>query len=55
MSGGLGDLSYYWLNGSGTADSLYGLSAGIYTLVVIDSLSLLIHLVFLFQAHRYLS
>jgi len=38
LSGGTGSLSYYWLNGTGTADSLYGLSSGIYTLVVSDSL-----------------
>ena len=38
LSGGTGGLSYYWLNGTGTADSLYGLSSGIYTLVVSDSL-----------------
>jgi len=37
-SGGMGSLSYYWLNGTGTSDSLYGLSSGIYTLVVSDSL-----------------
>jgi gliding motility-associated-like protein len=38
LSGGSGVLSYYWLNGTGTADSLYGLSSGISTLVVSDSL-----------------
>ena len=38
LSGGTGSLSYYWLNGTGTVDSLYGLSSGIYTLVVSDSL-----------------
>ena len=38
LSGGVGPLTYYWLNGTGTADSLYGLSAGVYSLVVIDSL-----------------
>ena len=38
LSGGTGGLSYYWLNGTGTADSLYGISSGIYTLVVSDSL-----------------
>ena len=37
-SGGTGSLSYYWLNGTGNADSLYDLSSGIYTLVVSDSL-----------------
>ena len=37
LSGGTGSLSYYWLNGTGTVDSLYGLSSGIYTLVVSDS------------------
>jgi gliding motility-associated-like protein len=37
-SGGTGILSYYWLNGTGAADSLYALSSGIYTLVVSDSL-----------------
>jgi gliding motility-associated-like protein len=31
-------LSYFWLSGTGTADSIYGLAEGIYTLVVIDSL-----------------
>ena len=38
-SGGIGNLSYYWLNGTGNSDSLYGLSSGIYTLVISDSLS----------------
>jgi len=38
LSGGTGSLSYYWLNGTGTVDSLYGLSAGIYPLVVLDAL-----------------
>ena len=38
LSGGTGSLSYYWLNGTGTSDSLFGLSSGIYTLVVSDSL-----------------
>ena len=38
LSGGTGNLNYYWLNGTGTADSLYGLDSGIYTLVVSDSL-----------------
>ncbi len=36
LTGGMGPLSYYWLNGTGTADSLYGLTAGIYSLVVSD-------------------
>ena len=31
LTGGVGPLSYYWLNGTGTADSLYGLTAGIYS------------------------
>ena len=34
---GTGPLSYYWLNGTGTADSLYGLVDDIYTLITIDS------------------
>jgi len=38
LTGGLGPLSYYWLNGTGAADSLYGLTAGVYSLVVSDSL-----------------
>ncbi|MDC0249624.1 gliding motility-associated C-terminal domain-containing protein [Flavobacteriales bacterium] len=38
LSGGTGTLNYYWLNGIGTADSLYGLSSGLYSLVVSDSL-----------------
>ena len=38
LSGGTGSLNYYWLNGTGTADSLYGLPSGVYTLVVSDSL-----------------
>ena len=37
VSGGTGPLSYYWLNGTGLADSLYGLVSGIYSLVIIDS------------------
>ena len=36
--GGTGLLSYYWLNGTGTADSLYALYSDLYTLVVSDSL-----------------
>jgi gliding motility-associated-like protein len=39
ISGGSGILNYYWLNGTGVADSLFGLPAGIYTLIVIDALS----------------
>ncbi len=37
ITGGTGPLSYYWLNGTGTSDSLYGLVSGIYTLIVLDS------------------
>ena len=37
--GGVGILNYFWLNGTGTADSLFGLPADTYTLVVSDSLS----------------
>tara|TARA_B100000214_G_scaffold243909_1_gene178835 strand:+ start:7370 stop:10270 length:2901 start_codon:yes stop_codon:yes gene_type:complete len=37
VSGGLGSLSYFWLNGIGITDSLYGLSDGIYTLVISDT------------------
>ena len=37
-SGGTGNLSYYWLSGTGNSDSLYGLSSAIYTLIVFDSL-----------------
>ena len=37
-SGGTGLLSYYWLNGTGNVDSLYGLSSGFYTLIISDSL-----------------
>ncbi len=36
ITGGTGLFSYYWLNGTGSADSLYGLVDGIYTLVVDD-------------------
>ena len=38
LSGGVGPLSYYWINGGGSLDSLYGLSSGIYQLVISDSL-----------------
>ena len=38
ITGGTGPLNYYWLNGTGTADSLYGLVAGVYTLIVTDVL-----------------
>ena len=38
ITGGTGRLNYYWLNGTGTADSLYGLVAGVYTLIVTDVL-----------------
>ena len=37
--GGVGPLSYYWVNGTGTADSLYSLADGVYTLIVSDSTS----------------
>jgi len=37
LTGGTGSLTYYWLNGTGLVDSLYGISAGIYTLVVTDA------------------
>ncbi len=37
VSGGVGLLNYFWLNGIGAIDSLYGLSDGIYTLVVSDT------------------
>jgi len=38
VTGGTGSLSYYWINGTGISDSLYGLSVGEYSLVVIDSI-----------------
>ena len=38
ITGGTGSLSYYWLNGTGIADSIYGLSVGTYSLVIIDSI-----------------
>ena len=31
-------MNYFWLNGTGTADSLFGLPSDTYTLVVSDSL-----------------
>ena len=37
-NGGVEPYSNYWLNGTGTVDSLYGLTSGIYSLVVSDSL-----------------
>ena len=37
--GGTFPLSYFWLNGTGNADSLYSLSDGLYTLIVSDSFS----------------
>ena len=37
ITGGISPLTYYWLNGTGTADSLYGLVAGVYTLIVNDA------------------
>ncbi len=36
--GGVGQLTYFWLNGTGTVDSLYSLVDGIYYLIVEDSL-----------------
>ena len=36
--GGIGQLTYFWLNGTGAVDSLYGLVDGIYYLIVEDSL-----------------
>ena len=38
LSGGTGNLEYYWLNSTAISDSLYGLSAGLYPLIVSDSL-----------------
>ena len=38
-SGGVGQLSWNWLNSTANIDSLYGLYASEYTLVVLDSLS----------------
>ena len=38
VSGGLGELSYYWLNGIGVSDSLYGLNDGVYTLIISDTI-----------------
>ena len=38
ITGGISPLNYYWLNGTGTADSLYGLVDGVYTLIVNDAL-----------------
>jgi len=46
VTGGVGPLTYYWLNGSGNLDSLYGLSAGTYSLVVSDTLSCVDTLIF---------
>jgi len=40
-SGGVTPFSYYWLNGTGTSDSLYGLLSGVYSLVVYDGNSCL--------------
>jgi gliding motility-associated-like protein len=40
ITGGISPLTYYWLNGTGTADSLYGLVAGVYTLIVNDAVGL---------------
>ena len=37
ITAGAGPLSYYWLNGTGTADSLYGLVDSIYTLIAVDA------------------
>ena len=37
ITGGISPLNYYWLNGTGTADSLYGLVDGVYTLIVNDA------------------
>ena len=39
LSGGTTPLSYNWLNGTGTPDSLYALSDGLYVLIVNDGLS----------------
>ncbi|MAW21663.1 MAG: hypothetical protein CMD16_04650 [Flavobacteriales bacterium] len=39
VAGGTGELSYYWVNGTGTSDSLYGLSDGVYSLIVTDSIT----------------
>ena len=38
-SGGDGLLNYFWLNGTGTNDSLYGLTSGVYSLVISDESS----------------
>ena len=39
LSGGTAPLSYNWLNGTGTPDSLYALSDGLYVLIVNDGLT----------------
>ena len=39
VTGGTGNLTYFWLNGTGSIDSLYSLSAGTYSLVVSDSIN----------------
>ena len=39
ITGGMGLLSYYWLNGLGNSDSLYALSDSVYSLIVIDSVA----------------
>ena len=38
-NGGVKPYIYNWLNGTGTVDSLYGLTSGIYSVVISDSLS----------------
>ena len=47
ITGGTGSLNYGWLNApSGFPDSLFGLSAGVYTLVVSDAMSCVDTLIF---------
>ena len=39
ISGGTGSLNYFWINASGTPDSVYSLSEGTYYIETTDSLS----------------
>ena len=39
ISGGTGSLNYFWINASGTPDSVYSLSEGVYYVETSDSLS----------------
>ncbi len=54
LAGGAGSLSFYWLNSTLTADSLFSLVEGVYKLIVVDSLGCIDTSQFLLQGPQLL-